>query len=169
MSELFANFRLVYVLVAVSLWGGWTIKADETEHEFSGIATKNAFGLKAPVVEKTEKSGLPPAAPSNIVLTGVASIEGRKMAFFTVSKPDEKEPKYLRLGENERDGALEVATINVETGQVQIRHNGRLELISFATHGAKASASASAPASAGPPRPPGIPGKPLSVTGSPVK
>jgi len=138
---------------------------------YADIVTRNAFGLKPPEPPKAPEPPKEEVAPSNIFMTGVTSIAGKKQVYLKLVTPGEKEPKYLRLGENERDGAIEVTEIIPKTGRVRIKNRGVPSTISFETHGSQMSMSApAAPAMAGrpgvPPPPGGMPSAPGAVSAS---
>lgn len=123
---------------------------------YGDIVARNAFGLKAPEPIKAPEPVQEEAAPSNIELTGITAISGKKQVFLKLTTPGEKEPKYLSLGENERDGAIEVTEINPKAGRARIKNRGLPQTISFETHGAKLSAAVAAPMRPGMPAP-GVP------------
>ena len=129
---------------------------------YADIVTRNAFSLKPPEPPKPIEQPKEEVAPSNIIMTGVTTINGKKQVYLKLTTPGEKDPKYLRLGENEREGQIEVTEITPKTGRVRIKNRGVPSIISFDTHGAQMS-SAPAAAVAIPGRPPGLPG----VTGVP--
>lgn len=104
--------------------------------EFSSILPRNAFGL-VPVAQPTVAQAAPvPEASPNILLTGVALLKGKKMAYLTVTTPGVKEPKYLSLGEAEREGAIEVMAIDLKSGEVQLKDQGRPKVVNFIKNGA---------------------------------
>ncbi len=111
---------------------------DAKATEFSSIVPRNAFGLvpvaAAPAVQLPP---VPEASPS-ILLTGVTQIEGKKMAYLTVTTPGIKEVKYLSLGETERDGAIEIMAIDLKSGEVQLKDRGRPKVVNFVKNGAAA-------------------------------
>jgi hypothetical protein len=138
---------------------------------YADIVTRNAFGLKPPEPPKAPEPPKEEVAPSNIFMTGVTSIGGKKQVYLKVVTPGEKEPKYLRLGENERDGAIEVTEIIPKTGRARIKNRGVPSTISFETHGSQMSMAAAVPAVAGRPGVPpplgGVPNAPGAVSTSP--
>jgi len=136
----------------------WSV--ENSGNPYADIVTRNAFSLKPPEPPKELPPPVEEKAPSNIIMTGVTSIGGKKQVYLKLTTPGEKEPEYLRLGENERQGAIEVVEIIPKTGRVRIKNRGVPSLISFETHGAMAAA---APAAAMPGRP-GMPALP-SVPG----
>jgi hypothetical protein len=133
---------------------------------YADIVTRNAFGLKAPEPPKAPEPVQEQEAPSNIELTGMTAISGKKQVFLKLTTPGEKDPKYLSLGENERDGAIEVTEINPKAGRARIKNRGLPQTISFETHGSKLSAAAPVAARPGIPGVPGAPGVP-PVPGAP--
>lgn len=126
------------VLLACALLAG-TVRADNPYQE---IVTRNAFDLKAPVVIEQKVETAPLEAPAHIVLSGMALVDGKKQVFLSVTKPGGKVAKYLRLGELEREDGIEVVEIDLKNDRVRIKRNGRLSVMTFATHGAKAAAVA---------------------------
>ncbi len=156
-----AEAVLYSVMRVIMVKQGWVMIATlalgtgvaQAYNPYLGIVERNAFGLKAPVVSEQKVETPPLEAPANIVLSGMALVEGKKQVFLSVTKPGEKETKYLRLGEQERDGAIEVVEIDLKNDRVRIKHNGQPAIMTFATHGAKVAAAAPAMA-ATPPLPP---------------
>lgn len=135
-------FKRIVLLACALFAGAGVVRADNPYQE---IVTRNAFGLKAPVVIEQRVETAPPEAPANIVLSGMALVEGEKQVFLSVTKPGERVAKYLRLGELEREDGIEVVEIDLKNDRVRIKHNGQPALMSFVTHGAKAAAMAAVP------------------------
>jgi hypothetical protein len=142
-----------WVMIATLALGAGMAQA---YNPYLGIVDRNAFGLKPPVMVVPEAVTAPPEVPSNIVLSGMAKLAGKKQVFLSVTKPGEKEAKYLRLGEQEREGAIEVVEIDFKNERVRIKHNGQPSVMTFATHGAKAAGAAPVPTAKAitPPLPP---------------
>jgi hypothetical protein len=147
---------------ALLLGGTMAWGVENSGNPYADIVTRNAFSLKPPEPPKELPPPVEEKAPSNIIMTGVTSIGGKKQVYLKLTTPGEKEPEYLRLGENERQGAIEVVEIIPKTGRVRIKNRGVPSLISFETHGAMAAAAPAAPA--GMPGRPGMPALP-SVPG----
>lgn len=144
---------------ALVLGGALAWGVESGGNPYADIVTRNAFGLKPPEPPKVEAPPAEEKAPSNIIMTGVTSIGGKKQVYLKITTPGEKEPEYIHLGENERQGAIEVVEITPKTGRVRIKNRGVPSLISFETHGAMASLAAAAPAAV-----PGRPGMPAMPT-----
>lgn len=153
----YAKRVVVSLSVAATLAGVWSVAA-VGDNPYKDIITRNAFNLKPPEQPKPPEPPVEEKGPSNIVMTGVTSIGGKKQVFLTVTIPGEKDPKYLRLGENERDGAIEIVSIDPKTSRVRIKNSGVSSVISFETHGAKQMMAAAAPTRPGVP---GVPGGPI--------
>jgi hypothetical protein len=128
-------FRVNGVMAVVMLAGAGIAHAD---HPYEVITAKNAFGLKAAPVMEQKVETEPVVPQSSIILSGLASVEGKKQVFLRVTAPGEKEAKYVRLGELERDGNIEVLEIDLKNERVRIKHNGQSMVMTFATHGVKA-------------------------------
>jgi hypothetical protein len=73
----------------------------------------------------------------DLKLTGIASFPPARRAFFVILECNQTIPKYLNLAEGEKDGDLEVVSINVDTARVKIRLHGEVQFVSFETHGIK--------------------------------
>lgn len=175
MSDMLPSLRQAVVTATACAWvlsASTVMSVEDGGNPYADIVTRNAFGLKPPEPPKAPEPPKEEVAPSNIFMTGVTSIGGKKQVYLKVVTPGEKEPKYLRLGENERDGAIEVTEIIPKTGRVRIKNRGVPSTISFETHGAQMSMAAPvAPVVAGRPGvppPPGVmPSVPGAVTASP--
>jgi len=142
---------------ALVLGGAMAWGVESGGNPYADIVTRNAFGLKPPEPPKELPPPVEDKAPSNIIMTGVTSIGGKKQVYLKITTPGEKEPEYIHLGENERQGAIEVVEITPKTGRVRIKNRGVPSLISFETHGAMASVAAAAPAVPGRPGMPALP------------
>lgn len=129
---MFKAGRLVALMLVVGTG------AAQAGHPYEQIAEKNAFGLKAAPVIEPKIVPVPVAPPSDVTLTGMASVAGKKQVFLKMVVPGEKDAKYLRLGELERDGGIEVLEIDLKNERVRLKHNGQPMVMTFATHGAKA-------------------------------
>lgn len=142
---------------AIVLGGALAWGVESGGNPYADIVARNAFGLKPPEPPKVEAPPVEEKAPSNIIMTGVTSIGGKKQVYLKITTPGEKEPEYMHLGENERQGAIEVVEIMPKSGKVRIKNRGVPSLISFETHGAMASVTAAAPTVSGRPGMPAVP------------
>jgi hypothetical protein len=123
-------FRPLAALAAASLL---TVLAQARTNPYDVIVERNPFGLKPvppPVPETNQAAATPPV---KIVLTGITSMFGpnSKRAFLemTEQQPAGKPagtPIRAMLGEGDREGDIEVVSINIEQNIVKIR-NGTIE------------------------------------------
>jgi hypothetical protein len=95
---------------------------------YSAIMERNVFDLKPPpppVIDDPAKD----KPKVTIKLTGITTILGPAKALFMVKipdvpgKPPNKEESYI-LNEGERQGVLEVVSINVDAGTVKVKNDG---------------------------------------------
>jgi hypothetical protein len=98
---------------------------------FQSIVERNVFGIKPPPPPSEEKLPEPPPAipPAKVVLTGILNILGPPRALLEVAEAEPgKQPNTKKpiLREGERDGAIEVLSIDIAKNVVRIR-NGNLE------------------------------------------
>jgi len=96
------------------------------------IAERNAFKLRPPAVASLSTSA-PPVRVTNsstLRLTGVASIDGRKRAFF-VQEERGRALEYLSFYEGELRGTIELREVDAEHGEVHLVSNGQELVLSF--------------------------------------
>src|SRR5436190_23052227 len=107
-----------------SLW------ADARANPYSSIVDRNPFGIKPPPVLLADTPPPAPVVPlAKVVLTGVTSMLGppRALLEITESEPGKTPVVNKRiLKEGERDGSVEVLSIDVINNKVRIR-NGPVE------------------------------------------
>jgi hypothetical protein len=106
---------------------------------YRGIVERNVFSLKDP--PPPPKLAPPAAPPVKITLTGITTILGNKRALMRAqipARPPEpaKEESYM-LAEGQRDGDIEVLTIDEKAGTVKVSNHGVPETLDFANNGAK--------------------------------
>ena len=157
--------------MAVCLAGGLFLPAavhalTSTDNPYNSIVVRNPFGLIA----------IPPPAPietttppSNIKLTGITTILGIKNALLMAQEPGPagKSQSYI-LTEGQREGQIEVLTIDNIAGLVKVNNAGVVSTLNFDKDGFKSPTSL-VPAPAGMPGQPGVPGipSPASMPGHP--
>jgi hypothetical protein len=147
------GLRNALLTIFVGVLGALPIQADTLVNPYSAVVARNAFGLKDPPPPKIETLP-PPAAPlPKVVLTGiVTSLMGREPRVLL--EVTEQEPgkaanvKKPIMRQGEKDGTIEILTIDIANNQVTIRNGGVQTNVTFEV--AKAS---STPA-------PGLPGLP---------
>jgi len=135
-----------------------TLLADS---RYSPIVERNVFGLKPmPPPLDTTKANEPP--PSNITLTGIITLGGKRALMTTPptgGKPGvPATPESYILHEGERQGAIEVISIDEVNFVVKVRNAGQEQTLDFKNNGPKLAAGP-------PPTPP--PGAPGAFPGQP--
>lgn len=104
---------------------------------YQQISDRNAFSLK-PIPPPPDPNTQAVTQQVNITFTGITSYQGVKKAYFRI--PDGTKPGqflYPTIREGERDGALEVVSINDKAGTVSIKNAGMPMTLDFETHGNK--------------------------------
>lgn len=120
---------MLAALAAASLL---TVLAQARTNPYDVIVERNPFGLKPVPLPPTETNQTAATPPVKVVLTGITSMFGpnSKRAFLemTAQEPGKAAatPKRAMLGEGDREGDIEVISINIEQNIVKIR-NGAVE------------------------------------------
>ena len=143
----------------------------DTESPYQSIVDRNVFGLRPPPPPPSTEPPKPPIPPIN--LTGITTILGKKMAFMTIQlppKPGEQGkpgPTSFMLSEGERDGDIEVVSIDEKAETVKVSEFGTITNVTFGKL-PSTPAPAGSPAMAGGPS--GVPGhNPLAPGGGPQR
>ncbi len=137
------------------------IVTDNSSNPYANISVRNVFGLKPPPLPPAPPDITPPAP--NITLTGIYKF-GRKRVMMMAPVPAKppipaREESYI-LGEGERDGDIEVLSIDEKAGVVQVNNHGTMQTLDFANNGAKLPAPAALPVAM-----PGlVPGQPMNAS-----
>ncbi|HYL95726.1 MAG TPA: hypothetical protein VET69_07975, partial [Terriglobales bacterium] len=128
-----------------------------SDNPYQGIVARNVFLLKPPPPPVPIEEAKPP--PPKVFLTGITSILGNKRALLKTPAPPAKpgqppqgEQSYI-LTEGQREGDIEVVSIDEKAGTVKINNGGTLYVLNFDKDGQKPSAGLM-PGGA---QPPGIP------------
>lgn len=157
----FRHFAVSFSLVgfALTLLSSPAVHA-AASNPYGGIVDRNVFSLKpAPLVDPTPAA--PPTPPVKLFLNGITTILGNKRALLRAQIPPHppepaKEENYM-LTEGQRDGGIEVLSIDEHAGIVKVNNNGLTETLDFVNNGAKAAPGSSVPAGPGVAPHPGIP------------
>lgn len=134
-----------------------------TDNPYSAIASRNAFALKPPVVV-TNTATTPEAAPAGIELQGIHTILGKPQVFLKIKQPP-RPPKPAEdlsvvLEAGEREGEVQVISIDAAAGIVRLENRGTALALNMKDNAATPTAApVTAPAVPGLtlPRPPGLP------------
>lgn len=140
-------------LILIMIGGiAFSIYAVTEPDRYGAIVRRNAFNLREPEPPKP-----PPEPPPSIKvnLTGITTILSGKRAFLLVQEQG-KQPESKMLKEGERDGQIEVVSIDESTGSVKIKIGEKETELTFEKDGLKPPTSpAGAPGTV-----PGVPGAP---------
>jgi len=156
--------RWVCVLGVLLMGGVLSLFAQDKPNPYQGIVGRNAFGLKDPPPPPDNTPPPPVINLAKVVLTGTTSIFGSPRALVEITEQEPGKPATTRkpiLREGDRDGAVEVLSIDVEKNLVKIRNGGFETNLSFET---PKLATAPPPA---PGNPAGFPPPPLTTALNP--
>ena len=114
------------------------VTADVPDNTYGNIVVRNLFDLK-PIPQITNELPTPP--PPKITLTGITTILGKKQALLmeqVPARPPQKaqEQSYI-LAEGERDGDIEVVSIDEKAGSVRVINHGIAQELTFEKDGVK--------------------------------
>ncbi len=121
--------RYCYLLAgAIAICAIHSARAEDAPNPYQAIVERNAFGLKPPPPVVEPPPIVAPAPSSKVVLTGIATVFGVKALLEITEQEPGKQPSVRKpiLREGERDGSIEVISINVEKSFVKIK-NGNIE------------------------------------------
>jgi len=115
------------------------VMPDPNEDHFQTIPQRNVFGLKEPA--KVIVSDSPPQLPK-IILTGITTILGRKLALLKVRPlgpagvaADASKEISLILTEGQREAEVEVLQIDERAGSVRVKNTGTIMTLTFEKDG----------------------------------
>jgi len=106
-----------------------------TDSPYQSIVDRNIFGLRPPPPPPSNEPPKPPIPP--ITLTGITTILGKKLAYMLIQlppKPGEQAkpgPTSFTLSEGERDGEIEVVSIDDKNGSVKVSEFGTITNVTF--------------------------------------
>lgn len=113
------------MIVFLLLFGDFSTFA---ANPYAPIVDRNVFGLKPPPPPAPETNQTVVTPPSKVVLTGITSMFGpqSKRAFFEITEQEPGKPavtpKRPILAEGDREGDIEVLSIDIEQNVVRIRN-----------------------------------------------
>ena len=136
--------RLTFTVVLLGLVASSVSQPLAAERSYRVISERNAFNLSNEP-PKREEAGPPPEPPrsEDIKLTGIFRHKGIERAAIAVIDPKKKSepPKYLELAAGEKQGHIEIVSIDKKTGKVTLKELGSLRSLSFETDAFKTSVS----------------------------
>src|SRR5436190_9527781 len=118
-----AVVSMTYVWVPPTLW------ADARPNPYMTITNRNPFGIKEPPPPPSNEAPPPIIPQAKVLLTGVLNLGGTPKALLEITESEPgKAPAVSKrtLKEGERDGSVEVLSIDVPNSKVKIR-NGTIE------------------------------------------
>jgi len=160
--------RLLFVMAGVLAVGAaQSALAEARTNPYQSIVERNPFGLRPPPPPPDPTPPAPAVPPAKVVLTGISTL-GQTKALLEITEQEPGKPAAVHkpiLMEGERDGSIEVVSIDLEKSIVRIRNAGMETNVTFETP--KLTPGPAAPAAGFPPPPlnagaPGLPGGSLS-------
>ena len=128
--------RWAFAALALGLFIASGHQLFAADNRFRVISERNAFNLSNEP-PKREEVGPPPEPPrsEDIKLTGIFRHKGIERAAIAVIDPKKKSepPKYLELAAGEKQGHIEIVSIDKRTGKVTLKELGALRSLSFET------------------------------------
>jgi hypothetical protein len=143
------------------------------ENPYQSIVDRNVFGLHPPPPPPSNEPPKPPIPAIN--LTGITTILGKKMAFMLIQlppKPGEQAkpgPSSFTLTEGERDGDIEVISIDEKAGTVKVSEFGTITNVTFGKLPSTPSPSPAVAGLGGVPPPNPLGGNQRSIPGLPTR
>lgn len=113
---------------------GQAATAEASNNPYSYIAATNVFRLKPPA-ESTPPEKLPTPPPPIITLQGITTIFGYCEVLFKVTAPasgaQAAKAEFFVLREGQREGAVEVVSINVLSSTATFRNHGVQQVVAL--------------------------------------
>ncbi len=163
-----ADFRLITTLCAGLATFGSTSFALTESNPYSPIVGRNVFALKPPTpVNNTPVA--PVVAAPGIELQGITTILGRPQVLLKIKlpprPPEPAKDQSFVLDVGQREGEVEVVSINMDSGTIQLRNQGSDLVLNMKDNAAKPAAGAALPGATA--MPSGVPSLPAPNLGLP--
>ena len=144
MIQIDNKVSLTAVFLAVFLGANFQLEGAE-KNRYSAINTRNAFNLGS---EPPSRKPAPPPAlekSEDIKLTGIYRHKGVERVALAMIDPKKKTepPKYIELAAGEKQGGIEIVSIDKKTGEVTVKEFGSLKSLTFKEDSFKTSVSKS--------------------------
>jgi hypothetical protein len=145
-------------------WGGTALGEPVTvdEGRYQLILERNPFSLKDPPPPPAAPApSNPPPVEVNLKFSGISLTSVGKYAYFVVPPTPGKNTNtlYWKISEGDRQGDVEVLSINYEEGEVTVKNAGQQVVLTLKENAPEPTGPASVPrppgARPGVPRPPG--------------
>lgn len=112
---------------------------NDNNNPYQAIVERNVFGLKPPPPPAPPPEQ--PKPPVNITLTGITTLFGKKRCFITLMSAPKAgvpaAPESRMLSEGQRDGNIEIVSIDEVGGVVNLKEGDSPLTISFKENGVK--------------------------------
>jgi hypothetical protein len=125
--------------ISVALCSGAAAQVrTNSPNPYQVIAQRNLFGLKAPSLLKPNRTV---AVTPEIILTGLTTITGRKLALLKLKFPQkavqqQKEESCI-LKEGEQNGSVRILQIDMKAESVKVNNSGNIMVLTFQRNGPK--------------------------------
>jgi len=131
MVQIGYNLSLTAFFVAFLLV--FNFQLEGAENPYLAINKRNAFNLGN---EPPSRKAAPPPAPEkseDIKLTGIYRHKGVERVALAMVDPKKKAepPKYIELAAGEKQGGIEIVSIDKKTGKVTVKEFGSLRSLTF--------------------------------------
>jgi hypothetical protein len=135
---------------------------DSTTKDYQAISNRNVFGLKP--APKVDPPAPVPAPLPKLILTGITTILGNKLVLMKALPPTNApgpaaKEESLILTEGQRQGNVEVLSIDEKAGSVRVNNSGTVVTLTFEKDGAKLPSTP----------PPPVPGFPYPTNTNPLQ
>ena len=143
MVQIGNKVSLTSVFLVVFL--GINFQLEGADNPYLAINKRNAFNLGN---EPTSRKPAPPPVPEkteDIKLTGIYKHRGVERVALAMIDPKKKTepPKYIELAAGEKQGGIEIVSIDKKTGKVTVKEFGSLKSLTFKEDAFKTSLSKS--------------------------
>ena len=146
MIQIAYKVSILASVLVVLLGVNFQLEAAEEANPFSAINKRNAFDLaNEPPSRKSEPPPAEPAKSEDIKLTGIYRHRGVERAALAMIDPKKKTepPKYIELAVGEKQGGIEIVSIDKKTGKITVKEFGSMRSLSFKEDTFKTSVSKS--------------------------
>jgi len=120
--------RHAILFLSVSVLGmAGPLTSAETTNPYEAIASRNPFGIKDPPPPPPPKDNTPPVALPKVILTGIESMFGPPRALLEVTENEPGKAANVKrpiLRQGEKEGNIEVVSIDVANNSVMVKNGG---------------------------------------------
>ena len=125
--------KVLFGVIGLGLFLGSSFMLEGAENPYQAISKRNAFKLAN---EPPPRPAAPPPAPvksEDIKLTGIYRHKGIERVALALVDPKKKTepPKYIELAAGEKQGGIEIVSIDKKTGKVSVKEFGSMRSLTF--------------------------------------